>query len=620
MAITTLGDNFRVIIEGGSGARFAGIAEGFANDAEAYSADAAGYSASAAGYSASAAGYSADAEAYAAGAAMSAGFAIPASPLTLTRELREDGDSLTAGISGDKVSDRIDAKTTGTITNAGVGGDTSTTITARISALSAGYRAGVWSFVDIGTNDIGTVGGAKTVIDNVATVRGLYPANNLVLWGSPLPRNWGTSDGAYYAPWTYQTNNGRAHNMRQTLAETHRDRYWDAYTTLMRSGGSSAGDLTDISNYQVPRSLRVNADATIDNLHPRGTGNDIVAAHKVAMLTAFEGGAPYVFPEQVIYTRGAASVAALARTAAFGTVGVLGSWTSMSVDNADMAELFEVKSDGALWLKSGATLDATIYTVPVKAWSPRGVCRSNVKLYIGADSAVAPLGVALAGTHGVVADTGLTNGNKFTLALRFRRSGTTLQYLTGGPSSNFSAYITASDAGDPNKLNVVMKNTSGVTCLSVKMTGTITAATGWVTLAVSVDLSGAGALQAYAAGESYGSDASVAGAPTFVTGTAIKLQDTMQIGADGTGAANIWQGDIAMLWLTDDAVDLSVSGNRRALFNIDGTLVARSTMNSVGGKAPKLLIGGNAADWARGFNHASDLDATLVTNRAWFPA
>ncbi len=34
MAITTLGDNFRVVIEGGAGARFAGISEGFANDAE----------------------------------------------------------------------------------------------------------------------------------------------------------------------------------------------------------------------------------------------------------------------------------------------------------------------------------------------------------------------------------------------------------------------------------------------------------------------------------------------------------------------------------------------------------------------------------------------------------
>lgn len=47
MAITTLGDNFKVVIEGGAGARFAGLASGFAADAEAARDEASGFAAAA---------------------------------------------------------------------------------------------------------------------------------------------------------------------------------------------------------------------------------------------------------------------------------------------------------------------------------------------------------------------------------------------------------------------------------------------------------------------------------------------------------------------------------------------------------------------------------------------
>lgn len=607
MAITTLGDSFRVVIEGGAGARFASIAEGFANDAEAFAADAAS--------EASAAAASADA----AIAAWPYSYNVaPGHTFASNRNAYFIGDSLTAGITGDKVPERVAAVVTGcTITNDGIGGQTSTQITTRVSALSATIRNTELVFVDMGTNDFGTVGGVKTVLDNAATVRAAVAGSNLLFW-SPLPRNWGTSDGAYDDKWSYYAQGARAHTMRMCLGELYRGAYWDTYLDLLDAGYPTGNDATDRGALQIPRSLRVNADGTVDNTHPRSAGNDIVAAHHVAVIAAHNGSFPYA-PRQPIYVRGATASAAVAGTAKFGTIGVIGAATGFTVNDAAMAALFRILPNGEIWAQPSASFSSAVYHIPVLVNGPRGATATTVSVYIGKAS-TAPGSVALAGKYGTIVDGGgLTNSKKFTLFLRFRRSGTTLQYLFNGSSSNWSIYITDAGSGDPNKVNISFKDSTGASSFTLKLTPAITAATGWVSLALAVDLSGGSAVvQAYMAGGA-GADGSVAGAATTSLTNPIKLVDTVFLGASAASGAYPWLGDIGPIWASDDFVDLSVAGNRRNFFAADGAPADMGAAQTAGGIAPKFHLRGNSADWARGYNHAADLDATLFGYRCWMP-
>jgi len=206
-------------------------------------------------------------------------------PTTLANPASYWGDSLTrddtgggsAPVSGAKATEVVDAMTAGTVNNYGNNGETSTQITTRVSAGSAGDKAG-FNRVMQGTNDLGA-GSPATVIANYATCAAAFTNANYLM-SSP----WMTGAPAG------QTNGRFIGDVRADLRTAYGAKFLDSQAMWARYGASASDQL-------VARRGGVPTDFTVDGLHKSSAGGLVHGQTHALALIAQAGGAPFVHDE-----------------------------------------------------------------------------------------------------------------------------------------------------------------------------------------------------------------------------------------------------------------------------------------------------------------------------------
>lgn len=214
------------------------------------------------------------------------------------------GDSLTFDAigtptlpgAGFKATDVADVVTTGTVNNYGINGQTSTEITARVTAASATDKGG-FNQVMMGAND--TNDAAKTaalILADFATCAGAFTNASYL----------------FCSPWNSGPVVAKNYDVRRGLISTYGPKALDMSALWARHAGGSS-DVTASRRGAVP------TDLTADGIHQNQAGGLVKGYEWAAALVARNGGAPFVHDDMFGFKANDASGTAIGTVRTLGT-------------------------------------------------------------------------------------------------------------------------------------------------------------------------------------------------------------------------------------------------------------------------------------------------------------
>jgi len=510
-------------------------------------------------------------------------------PNTLSVTASFVGDSLTfddIGASnlpgaGYKATDVADSVTSGTVNNYGINGETSTQITTRVSALSAGDKAGLVQAM-MGTNDLNTAGAPATVAANFATcASAITNANYLFASGYHT----GIAPNAITAR--------RAFDMRRSTLATYGAKALDMQAMWARYGAGA-------SDFLAARRGAVPTDLTQDNLHQNKPGGLVKGYAWAAALVARNGGAPFVHDDMFGFKSGDASGAAI------GTVRTLGDAFNYRIlaGNEDGAVQIN-RTTGAI-TRTDQTIVQPYRECFVEAENNKGIGRNGRIILVQQMDGTQPTrGVRVQGNGAsflnVPSTYAPTDGTELTIVLCLRLQNRASGHIVTNGGQAFvdqqgwavrftgrnsagtslgSVTVTAQSPSDWNLYSFTIK-TDGTICAAVVNEGTATTAT---------------------------PTASAVVAASAITGFFTNSGDTLP-----------FAGDIKMLWLANSYLDITNS-TVRANFYDSATKVPKDlgSAGTVSGVTPLFFLRGRAGDYLLGKNYGSvgDLHAPVPIGRA----
>jgi len=518
-------------------------------------------------------------------------------PVTLTKNLVAEGDSIVAGIPGPTTTATawpgvVGSNTTGgTVTNRGVGGSLTSAILTNTNAESSPQKASSHVF-NGGTNDITILGSLPSIAaikSNVASIFTSVDHGDDCLYFLPHTGQRGTSG------WVV------VQQIKRWLDINYRGKWFNQIVLLQAAGNLSPTDQVDRILDRIPRSLRVDDD------HPNDSGHRVIADFVLRWLRAKQpGGFPCLPPTQTIYLSLNASYNAQQLGAPVGQVAAFGTPTSFVILTGNEDKQFTIDASGQIWRSLTAFSNQPVYNLTVGVY-PGGTTGTVTILY-GAANTI-PVNIRLNPGNRIEDPPGQVDGGgnraymleppisaSYSTAISFffricPEDDSKTMYVT---RNNLDSFDIIRGSGE---LNIFTSDGAGTVLCQLNSGGagpTLTQANGDIWIFGSISHTGGGSATLF---KDTVDCKLTPVAP--VNGGHVPLNTPVTIWSNDTGdsGVNSFVGRRNCLWLAEGYIDWSIAANRNNVrdvstkapldLGIDGT---------VNGLTPYLYDRGNVAD------------------------
>jgi len=490
------------------------------------------------------------------------------------------GDSLTQDSNpgvGFKAVEGVDAVTSGTVNNYGIGGETASQITTRVSAASAADKAG-FNQVLMGAND--TLDAAKTaalIVADYATCAAAFTNANYLMC----------------ATWSSGVVSRKHRDVWRSLRSTYGAKALDMPAMWSRFG-AQASDAAESRRGALPTGL------CVDTLHQNQPGGLIKGHAWAAALIARNGGAPFVHDDMFGFKAGDASGAAIATVRTLGT----GYNFSILAGNEDGA-VDIARGTGAI-TRTAATILQPYREIFVEAENNKGKGRNGrIVLVQQMDGTSPQKAVRVIGNGASILRTPTTfapaDGTQLTIVVCMRvDTRRTNGYLL---SQGTNSIITQSGSG-----NLFVPRTAGGTSLG-SISVTPSNPSDWhvyfYTLNTATGVIAAACDETSSTGAASVGNVSIASITTFFGNESNSLP---------------WAGDLKMLAIYDTYYDITNTAVRANWYDSATRLPKDIGDGTAGGAlaAPLVYLRGMAGDYLLGknFGTGGDLHAPVPIGAA----